>query len=101
MNSGFLDKDVMEKIDDIEDNYDVDSITLGDTKIWNLVRIVLATYVTKPDYVKRFIGIQAIFEGDYPLKKDIRGGYSEEHYSMPIPLSEILESFVTSKQISR
>jgi hypothetical protein len=51
---------------------------------------------TKPEYVKKFIGINAIIEGDYPIVKDIRGGYSEERYSMQEPLYELLDSLTTN-----
>jgi hypothetical protein len=61
---------------------------------YNSARWTLAW--TKPEYIKRFIGINAIFEGDYPLEKDIRGGYSEEQYSMQKPLYELLDSLATS-----
>lgn len=46
-------ENIMKKIEYIENEYDVDSIAIEDeTKIWNLIRVILASYIIKPDYIK-------------------------------------------------
>jgi hypothetical protein len=46
-------ENIIRKIENIENEYDVDSITLEDsTKIWNLLRVILAAYIIGSDYIK-------------------------------------------------
>lgn len=46
-------ENLMKKIEEIENHYNVDSIILEDqTKIWNLIRVILSSYIVDPNYIK-------------------------------------------------
>jgi hypothetical protein len=50
---------------------------------------------TKPEYKDKFIGVHALFQGDYPMKSLSMSGGSGNY--MQTPLYEILDSFSMSR----
>ncbi len=107
-------ENIMKKIEDIENEYDVDSIALEDTtKIWNLIRVVLATYIMNPDYIKNerenkikkiiFIIKEVLLNNKLPKKieicavSDVESQKKEgkQYYDIYVdPLNELFENYV-------
>lgn len=52
---------------------------------------------TKPDYNDKFIGVHALFQGDYQMKPLSMSGGGPYSYYMQKPLYEILDSIVMNK----
>lgn len=105
---------IMKKIENIENEYDVDRIAIEDkTKMWNLIRVILASYVLKPDYIKNerknkikkiiFIVKETLSNNKLPKKieicavSDVESQKKEgkQYYDIYVdPLNELFENYV-------